>query len=226
MRSSAVGRSNAVLSRLPGMIRNFNKKQFSKLQLWSKLDSEVQCKISTFEKTQVPNLKAICRCWISAFLMSFLEKQDAFQKKKTKKHSSAGFLKLAADKRRWQPDCNVACHRRGGTKQQRREEATLRNSSRTVKSGIQVSTEVLNNKTSHGTHHVVWVPRLPLELSQHPDAVCKLHGLVQHVLTVHSTLCYGEDVASLEFAGSRICWKSKVKQRTFNSYVSRRRGSY
>lgn len=49
----------------------------------------------------------------------------------------------------------------------------------------------------HGAHHVVRVPCLHLQLSQHPDAVCKFHGLVQHVLTVHGALCYGEDVASL-----------------------------
>lgn len=45
------------------------------------------------------------------------EEKDEFQEKK-QQQGSAELLKLAADKRLWQPGSNVACQRRGGTERQ------------------------------------------------------------------------------------------------------------
>lgn len=82
--------------------------------------------------------------------------------KQTNKKSSAGFLKLAADKRCWQPGFNVACQWKGGSEQQRREQATWGYTRTMLKAGFQVFAGLLNNSTSHGTHHVVGTPCLPL----------------------------------------------------------------
>lgn len=61
------------------------------------------------------------------------------------------------------------------------------------------------------THCVDWVSCLHPHLSQHPDAIGELHGLIQHVLTVHCALGYGEDVATLQFVRGCICRGSIMK---------------
>lgn len=55
------------------------------------------------------------------------------------------------------------------------------------------------------THCESRVSCLHPELSQNPDAVAELGGLVQHVLAVHGALSDGEDVATLKFVGDCIC---------------------
>lgn len=65
----------------------------------------------------------------------------------------------------------------------------------------------LNNRLLN-THCVIWVSCLQPELSQHPDAIGEFHGLIQHVLSIHCALGYGEDVATLKFVGGCICTKN------------------
>lgn len=54
-------------------------------------------------------------------------------------------------------------------------------------------------------HRVVWISCLYPHLSQHPDAIGEFHRLVEHVLTLHRTLGYGEDVATLQLVGGCVC---------------------
>lgn len=56
-----------------------------------------------------------------------------------------------------------------------------------------------------GAYREAGVAGLDPELSQHPDAVGELQGLVEHVLTLHVPLGDGEDVAALEFAADGVC---------------------
>lgn len=81
-------------------------------------------------------------------------------------------------------------------------------------------TPVFSLHNLHSTHRVVWVSCLHPQLSQHPDAVGEFHGLIQHVLTLHCTLRYGEDVATLQFVGGCICCVMKKKNTKQSNLLS------
>lgn len=62
-------------------------------------------------------------------------------------------------------------------------------------------------------HRVVGVPGLDAQLSQDPDAIGELQGLVEHVLPLHVPLGNGVDIVVLQLAGDSVFGGKGGKER-------------